>query len=379
MFHSRFDELSTGDPVTIAEYIWVNGPGCDIRSKTLFLHTECSTLDDFPTTTVKGKVSEEEYSDVVLKPVYYCPDPFRVNPGDKKCTAYLVLCETYNCDESTPLYTNMRHIAIQIFEESLVKHERPWFGWQQEYVLMETMGTFNKPIGFPDGGFAAPQLDEKTGIQRYLFGNGASIVFGREIAETHMRCCLAAGLDFAGLNADEFPGQWEFRIGPVEGINGCDQLWIARYILVRVAEEFGCRVSFEPRPVKNGEWSGSGCHTAYSTLSTRAENGYEKLIEMVSELGKHHESHLFIYDSIKGKKKGVEKDQFTFVVSSRNTSIRIPVKSVKEKKGFLEDRRPNAHCDPYLVGGALVDTTLLKCKYEKKLVEACTKIKSASE
>jgi len=48
-----------------------------------------------------------------------------------------------------------------------------------------------------------------------------------------MRCCLAAGIKISGLNAEVFPGQWEFQVGPVEGIQGCDQLWIARYLLQR--------------------------------------------------------------------------------------------------------------------------------------------------
>jgi len=34
------------------------------------------------------------------------------------------------------------------------------------------------------------------------------------------------------------PAQWEFQVGPCEGIEMGDQLWMARYLLCRVAEDF---------------------------------------------------------------------------------------------------------------------------------------------
>lgn len=49
------------------------------------------------------------------------------------------------------------------------------------------------------------------------------------------------------------PGQWEFQLGTCEGINMGDQLWVARYLLHRVAEQFGVSVTFHPKPTVNFE------------------------------------------------------------------------------------------------------------------------------
>lgn len=45
------------------------------------------------------------------------------------------------------------------------------------------------------------------------------------------------------------PAQWEFQVGPCEGIEMGDHLWLARFLLHRVAEEFGAKVSVEPKPI----------------------------------------------------------------------------------------------------------------------------------
>ena len=45
------------------------------------------------------------------------------------------------------------------------------------------------------------------------------------------------------------------QVGPTEGIDMGDDLWVARYLLLRVAEEFGVVVSFDPKPMA-GDWNG---------------------------------------------------------------------------------------------------------------------------
>jgi glutamine synthetase len=49
-------------------------------------------------------------------------------------------------------------------------------------------------------------------------------------------------------------------------------------------------------------------------------------------------------------------NEFSYGVSNRGASVRIPWQVEVDKKGYIEDRRPNANCDPYVVTRLIVDT-----------------------
>jgi len=282
-------------------------------------------------------------SEVLLKPVFMCPDPFRGHPNK------LVLCECLAPD-MTPIPTNTRNAAAALFDRKL--EEVPWFGLEQEYTLFNL--DKRTPLGWPLGGYPGPQGP-------YYCSAGADVSFGRRIVESHYRACLFSGIKISGINGEVLPGQWEFQIGPCTGIESGDHMWIARYIMYRVCEDFGVCVSFDPKPIP-GDWNGSGCHTNYSTKAMREDGGYAVILKAIEKLSHKHAEHITVYGQgnerrLTGKHETASITQFSYGVANRGASVRIPREAERFGKGYFEDRRPASNCDPYTVTSKIFDTT----------------------
>ena len=329
-----------------AEYIWIDGhkPTAKLRSKTKVFEGPVKSLDDIPMWGFDGSSTmqaEGSDSDCMLKPVYYLPDPIR--GGDD----ILVMNEVRKPDGSIH-ESNTRARLVEIAEKH--KDEDAWFGIEQEYTFFKG----RSPLGWPNGGYPAPQGPFYCGV-------GADEVFGRDIVEDHMDICLQAGIQISGINAEVMPGQWEFQVGTLGPLEVSDQLWIARWILYRIAENYGVNATLHPKPVK-GDWNGAGAHANFSTKPMR-ENGGLKIIESACEkLGRKHEEHIAVYgahneERLTGLHETCALHEFRYGVSDRGASIRIPMDTANNGKGYLEDRRPSANMDPYQVCAALIETT----------------------
>ena len=328
------------------EYIWMDGhqPTQKLRSKTKIIAEPVNSLSDIPDWGFDGSSTMQaagEDSDCMLKPVSYIQDPIR--GGDN----LLAMCEVMNPDGSVHDSNTRAH--LRSVAEQYVDQES-WFGIEQEYTFFQG----RVPLGWPEGGYPAPQGPFYCGV-------GADEVYGRDIVEEHLELCIEAGLEISGINAEVMPGQWEYQVGPLGPLDAADQLWLSRWLLYRIAEDYGVSATLHPKPVK-GDWNGAGAHTNFSTKSMRAEGGL-KVIEAACEaLGNKHDDHIAIYgahneERLTGLHETCSIQDFRYGVSDRGASIRIPMATANDGYGYLEDRRPSANMDPYKVCAALIETT----------------------
>lgn len=320
-------------------YIWLDGytPEPNMRHKTKVInHDGPVTVADCPEWSFDGSSTEQaegHSSDCLLKPVSIITDPDRKN-------AYLVMCEVLNADGSLHS-SNVRG--------SFDDDEDLWFGLEQEYFLMHD----GQPLGFPSEGYPGPQGP-------YYCAVGAGNVSGREIVEEHLDICLEAGLNITGTNAEVAMGQWEYQLFAKGSKQAGDDAWLARYLLVRTAEKYGVTVNIDPKPVK-GDWNGSGQHANFSNTAIREEGGEALLNKIMASFERRHQIHIEAYGSdndqrLTGLHETQSIDQFSWGVSDRGASIRIPVATANDGyKGYYEDRRPAANADPYQIVKAITN------------------------
>ena len=323
------------------EYIWLDGlkPTQSLRSKTRIASDFGGTLEECPMWSFDGSSTEQadgSSSDCLLKPVAIFPDPCRKN-------GYLVMTEVLNAD-GTPHESNGR-ATIEDDDDDF------WFGFEQEYFLWDT--DTNRPPGFPAGGFPDPQGP-------YYCSVGGKNAFGRPIIEEHLDLCLEAGLNVEGINGEVAAGQWEFQVFSKGAADAGDQVWVARFLIERTAEKYGVAVNWHCKPVL-GDWNGSGMHTNFSTKAMR--EGYDPIVAACEAMGaegkpaEHLEGYgIGIEDRLTGEHETQRFDQFSYGVSDRGASIRIPWQVAQDQKGYIEDRRPNANADPYVVATLLTNT-----------------------
>lgn len=325
------------------EYIWLDGnkPTQMMRSKTLVVSDFSGKVEDAPVWSFDGSSTQQaagNSSDCLLKPVFICADPQRKN-------GYLVMTEVMNPDGS-PHSSNGRS-TIDDDDDDF------WFGFEQEYVLWDL--EHHTPLGFPAPGYYPPPQGP------FYCSVGAEFSVGRNMVEEHLDACIEAGLNIEGVNAEVMKGQWEYQIFAKGAREAGDQVWVARYLAERVGEKYGVRVNIHPKPVK-GDWNGSGMHANFSNGLMRDQGGEEVLTAICEEFGKHIEAHIAVYgadndERLTGLHETQSINKFSYGVSDRGASIRIPISTVENGwRGRLEDRRPASNADPYKVASVIVES-----------------------
>ena len=327
------------------EYIWLDGykPTQSLRSKTKVESDFSGKVEDAPIWCFDGSSTEQASgsdSDCLLKPVAVFPDPDRMN-------AFLVMTEVLNAD-GTPHESNGRATIDESDDD-----EDFWFGFEQEYFLWDPES--NLPPGFPHGGFPRPQGP-------YYCSVGAINAYGREVIEDHLDICLEAGLNVEGINGEVAAGQWEFQVFAKSAKRAGDETWIGRYLLERTAEKYGLSIEWHPKPLGHTDWNGSGMHANFSNSAMRESGKQETFTKICDQFGKNVQRHISVDGAendqrLTGQHETQAINEFSYGVSDRGASIRIPITTVEDGwKGRLEDRRPASNADPYKVAAAIVKT-----------------------
>ncbi len=324
------------------EYIWLDGytPTQNMRSKTKVVNDFSGNLEDCPMWSFDGSSTKQamgDSSDCLLKPVAIYPDPARAD-------GYLVMTEVLNSDGTN--HVSNGRATIDDDDNDF------WFGFEQEYFIMDRATEL--PLGFPRGGFPGPQ-----GL--YYCSVGGRNTHGRDFVEEHADLCIQAGLNFEGINQEVASGQWEFQLFAKGAKIAGDEIWIARYLLDRLTEQYGYYIEYHPKPVK-GDWNGSGMHANFSNSTLRtcgSKEMYERICEAFRPVTKEHISVYGAYNNqrLTGLHETASINDFSYGVSDRGASIRIPIMTVENGwKGWLEDRRPASNGDPYKIAARIIKT-----------------------
>lgn len=324
------------------EYIWLDGyqPVANLRGKTRIASSAPQSVEDCPWWGFDGSSTQQApgtNSDCLLKPVALYPDAGRTN-------GYIVMCEVMNPD-GTPHPSNYR--------STIIEDPDAWFGLEQEYFLMQD----GKPLGWPTDGFPAPQGKYYTGVGYNNVGDIA-----REIVEEHLDLCLEAGINHEGINAEVAKGQWEFQVFGKGSAKAADDVWVARYFLLRLCEKYQVDVQWHCKPYQ-GDWNGSGMHCNFSTKFMREVGGKDYFLRLMDAFEKNRDEHIAAYGPdnhlrLTGLHETQSIDKFSWGIADRGASIRVPHSFVKDGayKGYLEDRRPNSQGDPYRIVSRVLKT-----------------------
>ena len=328
-------------PSSKLEYIWLDGytPTANLRSKTKIEAEFGGKLEDCPMWSFDGSSTQQaegDSSDCLLKPVAIFPDPARNN-------GFLVMTEVLNAD-GMPHVSNGR-ATIDDDDADF------WFGFEQEYFLWDTETKL--PLGFPR---------DQTPQGQFYCSVGASNAFGREMVEKHIDLCIEAGINIEGINAEVAAGQWEFQCFAKGAKQAGDEMWVARYLLERLGEEYGLAINWHPKPLGATDWNGSGMHANFSNNVLRTcgdKDTYDKICESFRSTVADHIS---VYGADNDKRLTGEHEtaaitDFSYGISDRGASIRIPLMTVEKNwKGWLEDRRPASNGDPYKIAAVIIKT-----------------------
>lgn len=235
----------------VAEYVWVDAEDrlCS-KIRTIQVAFDPEKEEDIPiierwTAIVEDPGNPRRETTHVLHPCHYLPDPLRPAPS------YIVLCEVRDTDDQcVPHNTRAPLRDLVPVENRLLA----WWGFRQEYSLEP-----NDPIKMP------------------------------QAFERHLRACVDSGLMVQGMawGRLRYESHGSFKVGhrnmpaqidpdPASILIVADHLWIARFLLKRIAWEQGQVLNF---PI------GTRLSVFFSTAEMReSPEGFDKAVARLESI-----------------------------------------------------------------------------------------------
>jgi len=291
-----------------------------------------------------GQCVEENNSDIYIRPVQKYNNPFYKRT--KELEPSLFVCELM-LDENKPHSSNERFNSIKTLEH------------YDDVDMSLTLDFFitkkNVPVAF-----LSNPVPNQQGI--FFCGVGGDIAVGQECANEVLQNANKTDLNVTEMFGGVAPSQWTIKLEGNAKVKLLDDLICLRYIISRTAEKYGVTICFHPQLLKE-EWSGSGCLIEYSNTRMRSDNqcnyirntvlkNLEKThLEYISKCGEDNNKRLL------GTNNTSKHTEFTSGVGKYDCSIRIPKLTNINGSGSIEDRRPGANMDPYVVVPYLVNSS----------------------
>lgn len=169
----------------------------------------------------------------------------------------------------------------------------------------------------------------------------------RILAERHLEYCNQIGIKISGMSKLAIDGQWSYQTEANNPLEACDDLWMSRFILLRLSERNDINVDFTGS-VRNEQ--SSHCFINFSLGKTRYLCGLALIRLYMRKLSTMHTS----FVSLSGN-DNIKESSFTWSEGDKNSSVRINKETIENKAGSFEDRRPLGNFDPYSYCALLLD------------------------
>jgi len=296
----------------------------------------------FDGSSIQGFVRIEE-SDMVLKPDM---QSFRIFPwSDERGQVARIICDVVQ-PNGDPFPGCPRSALKKVVAQAAEMGYRVMLGPEAEFFLFQ-----RNPDGTPT------TITHDKGAYFDL----APIDKGEECRRAIVNALEGMGFEIEAAHHEVAPGQHEIDFRYDEAVETADKIATFRFVVRKVAQDFGLHATFMPKPIEG--INGSGMHTHQSLFKgsknaffdPKAPFGLSKTARCyIAGLMKHAPEITAVcnqwVNSYKRLVPGYEAPVYvSWARRNRSAMIRVPMyKPGKEKATRIEFRSPDPACNPYL-------------------------------